>query len=285
VNKLKYVKPDRIILKNNSEFNEKWLQQKIEDDPSIMGLGDIILKDKERLEPHGGRLDLLFQEPDSNQRFEVEIQLGKTDESHIIRTIEYWDIERKRFPQYDHIAVIIAEEITSRFFNIISLFNGFIPLVAIQLSAFKHEDNISLFFQTILDQRILGTEEEEEKEVVDRSYWEKRGTKETVAQVDELLTIIHAFDPDIELRYNKFYIGLAKEGQTNNFAIFRPQKVGLRLEIRIPKSEDLGEKMNNLGLDVMDYFSRDSRYRIRLNKEDIKKHAAFLKDLLAQAHG
>jgi predicted transport protein len=284
MNKLKYVKPERMYLKNNMEFNEKWLQQKIEDDPSIMGLGDIILKDKERLEPHGGRLDLLFQEPESNQRYEVEIQLGKTDESHIIRTIEYWDIERKRYPQYDHIAVIIAEEITSRFFNIISLFNRSIPLVAIQINAFKHEENISLFFQTILDQRILGTDEEEEKEVVDRSYWEKRGTKETLAQVDELLSIIHTIDPDIELRYNKFYIGLAKEGQANNFAIFRPQKVGLRLEIRIPKSEELGEKMNNLGLDVMDYSSRDGRYRIRLNKEDIKKHTAFIKDLFIQAH-
>ena len=49
-------------------------------------------------------------------------QLGKTDESHIIRTIEYWDIERKRYPQYDHTAVIVAEEITSRFLNVIGLF-------------------------------------------------------------------------------------------------------------------------------------------------------------------
>jgi len=44
--------------------------------------------------------------------YEIEIQLGSTDESHIIRTIEYWDIERKRYPQYDHTAVIIAEDIT-----------------------------------------------------------------------------------------------------------------------------------------------------------------------------
>ena len=30
------------------------------------------------------------------------------DESHIIRTIEYWDIERRRYPQYEHVAVIVA---------------------------------------------------------------------------------------------------------------------------------------------------------------------------------
>jgi len=45
---------------------------------------------------------------ESTRRYEVEIQLGATDESHIIRTIEYWDIERKRYPQYEHTAVIVA---------------------------------------------------------------------------------------------------------------------------------------------------------------------------------
>lgn len=96
----------------------------------------------------------------------MEIQLGKTDESHIIRTIEYWDLERKRYPQYDHVAVLIAKNITSRFLNIISLFNGFLPLVAIQLNAIKIEDGIAMVFTTILDQRLgFAIEEEEEQEV------------------------------------------------------------------------------------------------------------------------
>ena len=57
-------------------------------------------------------------------RYEVEIQLGPTDESHIIRTIEYWEIERRRYPQYEHVAVIVAEDVTSRFLNVINLLNG-----------------------------------------------------------------------------------------------------------------------------------------------------------------
>ena len=44
-------------------------------------------------------MDLLLQDADDNDRYEVEIELGTTDESRIIRTIEYWDIERKRYPQ------------------------------------------------------------------------------------------------------------------------------------------------------------------------------------------
>ena len=83
-------------------------------------MSELGIKDKERIQPSGGRLDLLLQDVESLKRYEMEIQLGKTDESHIIRTIEYWDIERKRYPQYEHCAVIVAEDITARFLNVIS---------------------------------------------------------------------------------------------------------------------------------------------------------------------
>ena len=282
--KLKYVKFEKISLKNHPEFNEHWLHERIIEDPTILGLGDVILKDKERIQPQGGRLDLLFQDPDSNDRYEVEIQLGKTNESNIIRTIEYWDIERKRFPQYDHTAVIVAEDITSRFLNVISLFNGFIPLIAIQMNAIKYKDNVSLVYTTVLDQMTLGFEEEEEQEIADRSYWEKRGTTSTVAMADDLLELIKSFDPSFELKYNKFYIGLSKEGQPHNFAIFRPQKNGLRLEVRVKKSEQMEGKLNELGLDLMDYDLRWGRYRIRLVKDDIKSHGEFLRELLQDAY-
>ena len=112
---LKYMKPERIFLREHPEYDERWLQKLIADEPSILGLGDIVLLTKEVIQPTHGRLDLLLRDPSSNQRYEVEIQLGRTDETHIIRTIEYWDIERKRYPQYDHTAVIVAEDITSRF--------------------------------------------------------------------------------------------------------------------------------------------------------------------------
>ena len=157
---LKYVKPERIYLSGHQELNERWVQQRIAEEPSILGLGDLILKDKERVQPHAGRLDLLCQEAESNRRYEIEVQLGKTDESHVIRTIEYWDIERKRYPQYDHTAVIVAEDITSRFLNVISLFNGFIPLVAIQMQAYKLGEQVSLVFTTVLGEMKLGLVDE-----------------------------------------------------------------------------------------------------------------------------
>jgi len=282
--KLKYVKFEKISIKDHPEFNEKWLQDRIIDDPSILGLGDVILKDKERIQPHGGRLDLLLQDLDSTRRYEVEIQLGKTNESHIIRTIEYWDIERKRYPQYDHTAVIVAEDITSRFLNVIGLFNGFIPLMAVQMNALKYGDNVSLVCTTVLDQMSLGlVEEDEEQEVVDRSYWEKKGTKTTVALGDELIKIIKEFDAEFEPKYNKFYIGLAKDGRPQNFASFRPMKNGLRLDLKIKKSEKIEEKLDELGIDLIDY-SKWGTYRIRITKSAIENNSDFLKDLLQDSY-
>ena len=276
--KLEIVKFEQISLKGHTDYNEKWVQDIIADDPSILGLGDLMLKDKERIQHKAGILDFLLQEPEMNQRYEVEVQLGKTDESHIIRTLEYWDIERKRYPQYDHTAVIVAEDITSRFFNVIGLFNGFIPLIAIQMKALKNGDQISLDFTTILDQGNLGLiEDDDDQQVVDSSYWEKRGTKTTVSMATSLFEMIKSFDPDFELKYKKHYIGLAKNGLAKNFATFRPQKNAMRLSIRLKKSDDINQRIEQAGLDLIDY-TKSGRYRIRLLKTDPEKHADFPRD-------
>jgi hypothetical protein len=136
---LKFIKPEKSLLASHPEYREKWVQERIGEDPSILGLGDTVLKDKERNLPWGG-LDLLFQDAESSTRYEVGIMLGSTDESHIIRTLEYWDVERTQYPKYEHYAVIVAEDITSRFLNAIGLFNGFMPLIALQVSALKFGD-------------------------------------------------------------------------------------------------------------------------------------------------
>jgi hypothetical protein len=57
---LKYVNHEKIWLKDSPSYNEKWLQDRISEAPSILGLGDIDLKDKEKSLPSGGRLDLLL---------------------------------------------------------------------------------------------------------------------------------------------------------------------------------------------------------------------------------
>lgn len=284
---LKFVKPERILLINNPEYREVWVQQRIAEDPSILGLGDLVLKDKERHQPHAGRLDLLLQDAESSTRYEVEVMLGATDESHIIRTIEYWDLEKKRYPQYDHYAVLVAEDITSRFLNVIGLFNGFIPLIALQMNVLKFGDQISLIFTKVFDAVALGMPEEDEEvqAVADRSYWEGRSTKETLGLVDEMFAMVKTFAPQLELKYNKFYVGLAKDGQPNNFVIFRAKKNSFRAEVRLASSPAIDQQLETAGIDVMDYETRWGRYRLRLTRNDLKKHSELLLNLLKMSYG
>ena len=281
-----YARFERINLKTHPTLNEKWVQDRIAEDPTIIGLGDVVLKDKERIQPRAGRLDLLLQEADGNRRYEVEIQLGPSDEAHIIRTIEYWDIERKRYPQYEHTAVIIAEDITSRFLNVIGLFNGVIPLVAVQMRALQNGGSVGLAFTTVLDHMPLGLVEEDEEiaETTDRAFWEERGSKKTLEMADELLRIAKQHDAGLELKYNKFYIGLAKNGQPLNFVVFRPKKNFLRFEPRLENTTDMHERLEQSGLDVMDYDKRWGRYRIRLQPGDLDKHAKVLEEVVADAY-
>ena len=282
-----YISNERFSLKNHPEFSERWIQDLIATDPAILGLGDLVLRDRERAHPRAGRLDLLLQDPDTKRRYEVELQLGATNESHIIRTIEYWDIERKRYPQYDHCAVLIAEEITSRFLNVVSLFNGTIPLIAIQMQALKIPSGMTLVFTTVLDELTRGLVDEDEDAdaaPTDRAYWEQRATKSTVALVDKLLELLKQLDPDLELKYNKFYIGLSKDGQSNNFVTFRPRKSQLNFELKLPQSEETDARIENAGLDTLEYNKRWSLYRLRLTKEDIREKADVLRDLAGLAY-
>ena len=282
---MKHVPLKTIQLKNHQVLNERWLQDIIAEDPSIIGIGDVILKDKERIHQGAGRLDLLLQDADGIERYEVEIQLGATDESHIIRTIEYWDIERKRYPQYNHTAIIIAEDITSRFLNVISLFNGSIPLMAIQVCAIQTAEGVGLHFTKVLDVQQLGLvdEDEEVAEVTNRDYWLKRGTPKTVAMADQLLSYIHEFDPDAELNYNKFYIGLKINSRSKNYAIFRPKKNFIGLEIKMPQTEENDEIINQAEIANLDYSKRYGYYRLSIYERDLEEKSDFIKKLLLDA--
>jgi hypothetical protein len=79
---------------------EGWLEETIEKEPTIVGLGNVTVIEHQRPQENAGRLDLLLEDQAGERRFELELMLGRTDASHIIRTIEYWDIERRKWPGY-----------------------------------------------------------------------------------------------------------------------------------------------------------------------------------------
>lgn len=272
---LQYSKPEKINLKLNPNFNEKWVQELIANDPSIIGLGELRLIKFEKIQPSAGRLDLLFEDDQQDKRYEVEIQLGKTDESHIIRTIEYWDNERKRYPEYEHCAVIIAEDITTRFLNVISLFNGHIPIIAIQMNAVKIEDKFSIVFTKILDEVPRSREEEDENlPLVNREYWYNK-VPDTLNLADKILEIIKTISPGIEFKYNKGYITLTENNLLNRFINFFPMKNHLVITIRYPRDEEIISKLEESEINFHKY-NKKGRYRIILKNGDIEKNQNIL---------
>jgi len=166
-----------------------------------------------------------------------------------------------------------------------SHFNGAIPLVAIQMSALRVEDGIALVFTKVLDQMVLGLVDDDEDvtEVTDRSYWEKRAPK-TIANADALVALVKTIDAGLEANYTKFYIGLAKAGTPNNFVIIQPRKNHLIVGIRMSKSDEVEAKLEESGLDLMDYQEKRGRYRLRLKPGDEAESKELLEQLFSSSY-
>lgn len=274
-----------ISLKHHPTLNEKWLQDRIIENPSILGLGNLEVRESERIQPTSGRLDLLLFDPDSLTRYEVEIQLGSSDERHIVRTLEYWDVERRRYPQYDHVAVLVAEDVTSRFLNVISLFNGFIPIMAVQIQALEVAGNLTLSSARVLDVLTLGTEDEDTPGIpTDRAYWEVKSSKASLQIVDQLLKVVSEIDPSLDIKYNKHYIGLARGGIADNFVSLSPRKTWVILRPRIPQNPELSARLEEAGIQVLAYDRRFKRYKIRIDVEELAAHRNLIKDIILMAH-
>ncbi len=282
---LQYTKPDTLNLKGHPQFSERWVQERIAEDPSILGLGELELRDVERPQPRAGRLDLLLRDPDTGKRYEVELMLGTVDESHIIRTLEYWDIERKRYPQYDHCAVIVAEDITSRFLNVIGLFNSAIPIIALQMAAYQIDDKVILTFAKVMDEIVLGTEDEDDEgPTSNRADWEARTPEALMGLVDACLAIIKNFAPDLQLTYKRQYMGLAENGRANNFVYWRPRKQFVRTGVRINETEEWRIRLEDKGISVLEAGKKAGRLVMNLYESDIKNHRDLIAELFGSAH-
>ena len=280
---LDYTKPEPITLKDHPEFTEKWLAERIEEDTTILGLGELVVIERERRQEKAGRLDFLLADPEANLRYEVELQLGATDESHIIRCIEYWDIERRRYPGYDHCAVIVAEDVTSRFLNILGLFAGNIPLIAIQLNALKVGNQIVLDFVRVLDAVSLRRDDESDAQaaVTDRVYWQSRVPAKMIEMVDDCLTIINEkASAPVQLNYNKYYIGLQDNTRSRLFVYFKPKKQFTHICAQVSDKQPWLDRLDEAGLAA----TVERRcVRVTVSPKDMTKHRELLTELLHKA--
>lgn len=281
---LQFTRHEVISLKQHPGFSEKWLQDTIADDPSILGLGDLELIDRERPQEHSGRLDLLLSDGDAI-RYEVELMLGSTDPSHIIRCIEYWDTERRRYPGYERIAVLVAEDITTRFLNVMSLMAGNIPMIAIQLNTLKVGEQILLDFVKVLNQTSLRRDDVIDRPgpAVDRSYWDEKVGTEIMSIADGMLTLANdAGDGRFELRYVRSHVGISEPGDSKHFVVIHPKRQYAHCRIA-PDDPNLWiEPFESAGLPVT---KRNNRLQVTLNPQQFENHKSLLRDVIVDALG
>lgn len=266
-------------------LDERWLQQQIAENPTLLGLGKVFVRDKERRQPKAGRLDLLLENTEEQRRYVTEIQLGATDEAHIIRAIEYWDIERRRYPQYDHCAVLVSEDVTSRFLNVITLLGGQVPLIAIKLQAIKMNGGVGLLFVRVVDELARGAEEEDgvPHQPTDRKTWEKRLSREMIDLGDRIFGMAREVVPGVEINYLQHYWGVQLGGKSNNFFSISPRKGHWVMSIRLTKSIELDTLLETRELRVAGYTDWGA-YDLRVGTDDVSERADLLKDLLRQAY-
>lgn len=192
-------------------YSESWLEDQVVANPAILGLGDgLRVVYRQREQSSGGCLDLLLEDTDSDDKpmYEVELMLGKTDASHIIRTIEYWDNEKRKWPKRSHTAVLVAEFITTRFFNVIRLLGDVIPIVAIQADVIEADGNRILHFSKVLDTYTEPQEGGESAVPADEGYWQTNAP-ETLALAKKLRDLLQPQESEpLTLHVTQGYISI-----------------------------------------------------------------------------
>lgn len=243
--------------------DEFWLQDLIAKDPKILGLGDLILEGREVQVSSGGRVDLILldQNTEPETEYLVEVQLGPTDPSHIIRAIEYWDLRRNEIPSREHCAVLVAEEITGRFFNVINLIKA--PIIAIEVSTFTlkcpdGKEHFTVIFNRVYDN--FSQELSTQNLPVDRNYWIKRSSNCSMLLIDALIGRINRLlNKNYKPNYTKYYVGLKEpSGRTTAFINFYPRKNFIRMNFRLPRNSKYDQRLDNSGLD----YSYDNYFKL-----------------------
>jgi hypothetical protein len=246
--------------------DEFWLRDRIFDEPSILGLGDLQAVMKEKTQSQGGRLDLLLKDPSDDSMFEVELQLGETDPSHIIRTIEYWDIEKRRWPQRSHTAVLVAERITSRFFNVVQLLSNAVPIIGIQANVVQVGEARALHFTTIIN----SYQEPDEVDVeTDEKYWlaSYPAALECARWYREILS---KYCGDVRAKFGKTVITLSVGGIVR--VSVRPQKrVGAVVVVEKLREEELTEADAYLNREGVVSTRKADQLKLGVNVQELKE--------------
>lgn len=99
------------------------------------------------------------------------------------------------------------------------------------------------------------------------------------------MTIVSMISEGYQLKYNKPYIGLAKDSIAKNFVYFQPQKSTVVVSIKHPIDENFDALLNESDLEKLAYDRQWNNYRVRItNENDIQRNEGLLKKLFEKAY-
>lgn len=272
------IKIGKKIYIRNAGKDEYWLQDVIFDNPKVLGLGNLIAVNKEKKQSNGGRLDILLKDPTDNTMYEVEVMLGETDPSHIIRSIEYWDNEKRKFPQRQHFCVLVAESFDRRYFNVIQLMSLNIPMIAIQADLLEVSNEKILNFTKIIDIYSEPEEDESETKQVNESTW-NNDSPWTNTNAKALFEILKGKHDRINFRYTQSYISIIIDGR-NYYWLCKRMKPTSAMFFSV-KDEEKAESIKKiLEEKKIEYtYNRYKEFMLSVDAESIKKNAELLNDI------
>jgi len=257
-------------------MDEYWLQDYIWNNPSCLGLGDLEPIAKEKRQTSGGRLDILMKGSDE-ELYEIEVMLGETDETHIIRTIEYWDIEKKKRPKRQHTAILVAERINTRFYNVINLLSHSVPIIGIQANLYKNNNSVSLVFTKIIDSFEEPEIEEENGATYGAEYIQK-SFPETAEVISSVLSIVGETVSDTRVNYIKKGASIFING-TRKIIIVRRGKKQSSIAY-VVSDEDRSKIEELLDASSISYDYKNGKIRIWLDNTSLNSNIEVHREII-----
>lgn len=273
-------------------YDEIWLQNWLVADPSRLGLGDVTVVAQEQGSPGGGNLDILVT--DVNRYFSVEVQLGEVDASHSFRVFDYWARNRLRYPDKDHVAVLIVESAGGRYRPALDALATYVPLVVIELRAWRAAFEAVIVTDTVVKNESVdiagaaGTVAGQERTEAD---WRAQVTPEAWAFYEQFHEWAQANLGQLRVNFApKSYVGLNRGRRVwaplwfrkDGAYVYLPDPDGLRGQSSSPAFEAFEGRLEADGVDIAwqpTYNAGSNPVAVRLTRVDLGKPS--VQELLA----
>jgi hypothetical protein len=115
-----------------------WLKAWLKDQPTRLGLGDLVAAHEEEVQDDG--TDHSFLAADDERCLSVDVHLGGFEAAHGFGLLDDWARNRVRLPDKKHVAVLVTESTGDRYRSTLETLAEHLPLVVVELQVWRGEN-------------------------------------------------------------------------------------------------------------------------------------------------